>query len=771
MRPLLPALCMLVLSCQVASADDEGCTLVADGTAQAVIIVGEAASPSEKFAALELRDHVEAMSGAKLDTYSSLGELPAIMATPICVGVDALPEDDPLRSGVAGLGDEGFVIRVARGRPVAIVGGGRRGTLYGLYEFLERLGCRWWTPTESTIPKMKTIAVPPMDVRQSPRLKYRDIMSREAHGPAGQLWMVRNKLNGMIWKDAPEKLGGRYPFGGKMLAHTLMDLLKTHGIEITPEMMSMDDRGRRAGPGSRRHQLCFSSKPAIDAMIRAVVAEYRKNPDIHFVMVGQEDGHNYCRCPECQAIAKREESQAGPVIHFANAVAEAAEKEVPGAAVAVNAYVWSRKPPKTLRPRKNVHVVLASYECSFGQPMATSTAEPNVAFRGDLERWDELAEKLYVWDYTVNFLQYLMPHPNLDVLAPNVHYYADHGVVGVMEQGAWNCLGPEFGALRQWVVAKALWNPEAKNRALIDEFLRGYYGPAAEALGRYIDVTHRFVREHPDWVQGIYRHTNSPHIAPAIIAEAEAALRQANKAAHKSGDQIILRRVRHARMPVWYVLLKMGPGSPMWRAVEANLGELSAVDVARDFRRVVRDYEMNEVYEGGPGKAFFEWVAEYGRRCASGRIPAPAELADADWQRVRLIQGCQMDRGAAWYVRTDGASDGWAIRPANGRQVLHYLSDTNDFTPGRTYRAFVRARGEGIAADATGEVWSCRVGSRDLSVTAEQLRDGLWHTFEIGTVKPQGIGTAIESQLLWKNRDRIKSVAIDCVWLAETTSP
>ena len=767
MRYVLPVVGMLALCCGAASAQEDGCTLVADGVPRSAVVVAEKAGPSEKFAAAELRDHIEAISGAKLETHGSPADVPAGVATLICIGVDALPTVDPVRADAAKLGEEAFIIRVAEGRPVAIVGGGQRGTLYGVYEFLEGLGCRWWTPSESTIPKTKTIVVRRMTLRQSPRLEYRDIMSREGHGPEGQLWMARNKLNGMIWKDAPEGLGGRYLFAGKMLAHTLMDLLKSNGIEITPEMMSLDARGRRAAPGNRRAQLCFTNQAAIAAMARAVVAEYRKNPAIHFVMVGQEDGHNYCRCPDCQAIAEREESQSGPVIHFANAVAAAAEKEVPGAAVATNAYVWSRKPSKTLRPRKNVYIVMCPYECSFGQPMATSQAEPNIAFRAELERWGELTEELYIWDYTVNFLHYLMPHPTLDSLAPNVRYYADHKVVGVMEQGAWNCLAPEFGALRQWVLARALWNPRANNHALIEQFLSGYYGPAAPALGRYIDLTHRYVREHPDWVQGIYRHTNSPHIAPSIIAEAEAALRDADEAAADSRDETTQRRVRHAHMPVWYVLLRTGPRSPMWRAVREKVGELSGVDVARSFTRVVQDYEMNEVYEGGPGKAFFEWVAEYGPQCADGRIPAPAELADADWRRVRLIQGCQMDRGATWYVRADGTSDGWAIRPGNGRQVLHYLSDTNDFVPGREYEVYARVRADGVADDATGQVWSLHVGRLALSATAELLRDGAWHTLHAGAVKPEGIGTAITSHLLYRDRDRVKSVTIDCVWLVE----
>jgi hypothetical protein len=326
------------------------------------------------------------------------------------------------------------------------------------------------------------------------------------------------------------------------------------------------------------------------------------------------------------------------------------------------------------------------------------------------------------------------------------------------------------------VLARAMWNPEANGPSLTNEFLEGYYGPAAPAIRKYIDVTHRYMREHKDWVLNIYRHTNVPYIAPEIVAEAEAALREADQAVAGKGADLE-RRVRHAHMPVWYVLAKFGPGSRMWRAAEAKAGTIDIGRLAEQFTQVVKDYQMNEVAEGQPGKAWFQWLSDYGKLASGKGTPMPEELRGVDPNTYRLIQACQFDRGAAWYVPQEGATDGWAVKPANGPKVLlHFLSDTNDYTPGRSYRAMVRVRGEGVAADANGEVWTCGfVSNADdpkspgpaVGVTAEQLRDGRWHTFEIGTVKPEGIGCGFWSGLLYKNRDRIKSAYIDCLWLVE----
>ena len=59
----------------------------------------------------------------------------------------------------AALGDEGFTIQTS-GPHLVIAGGRLRGTMYGVYAFLEEvLGCRWYAPGASFIPKKPTIKI------------------------------------------------------------------------------------------------------------------------------------------------------------------------------------------------------------------------------------------------------------------------------------------------------------------------------------------------------------------------------------------------------------------------------------------------------------------------------------------------------------------------------------------------------------------------------------------------------------------------------------
>ena len=185
-------------------------TLVEDGRARAAIVAdvreGDGGlSPSERWAVKELQRFVKEMSGAELPVSDKADVL-------VVIGKKTAEKRRPeLR--LDGLGTDGYVIKTI-GNELIIAGGEKRGTMYGVYTLLERLGCRWWTPTESTIPRKRTIRVPPMDLREVPKLEYRDMIYLDlfAGGLRGTIWSVRNKVNGHSYKKAIDKwikAGGR----------------------------------------------------------------------------------------------------------------------------------------------------------------------------------------------------------------------------------------------------------------------------------------------------------------------------------------------------------------------------------------------------------------------------------------------------------------------------------------------------------------------------------------------------------------------------------
>ncbi|MBN2584785.1 MAG: DUF4838 domain-containing protein, partial [Planctomycetes bacterium] len=433
------------------------------------------------------------------------------------------------------------------------------------------------------------------------------------------------------------------------------------------------------------------------------------------------------------------------------------------------AYEWSRKPPKNIKPRDNVYITLCSIECDFAHPLATAQNEVNTEFRQDIEGWSKIASRFYVWDYVTNYRHHLMPFPNLESIVPNIKFLADNKARGVFEQGAHKARGSEFVGLRMWVLAKGLWNPDADGKALVREFCDGYYGAASPAIQKYIDVIHKPAREQ-DFVMRIYRLLDGPYIKPEVMADAEAALREAEEAAKDNAD--LQRRVRHAHMPVWYVLAKRGPTSPTWKAVEAKVGKLDIKAMAAGFAKVAEEYNIGSVADGEVLKPWLEWLQAYANQVAEKGAPLPPELAGKDPAGYRLIQGCQFDGRGRWYAQAEGASDGWGLRqPSVGWTATCGLADPDHYEAGKKYKLFVRAKCK-MKPNAEGRAWNCGVwrakdgkAPAGAKVDAQTMSDGGWHVIELGPFEP------VDGDIFYFANDPKTSeeVIIDCMWMEEVS--
>ena len=751
-------------------------TLVDGGKTDYVILLSTKAGPSQKFAAQELAGFVKQISGAELkivERDSVLTNRESDASFPeksIQIGYDfaetglAKPRQD--------LGPDGFLIATSNAPHVVIVGG-KRGTLYGVYTLIEDWGVRWWTPSETFVPALKKLTLPDKDRLEIPRLEYRDMMFNEGWSEAGKLWMARNKVNGMTWESlgektktpGPDKLGDRYRFVGN-LVHSYMHLLERSGVKVTEDMMSLVDGKRTSGESA---QPCLSNQKVFEAMVVGVLKAFQETPDAGFVVVGQMDNGNYCRCPDCAAIDEAEGSHAGQVIRFANRVAEEVEKRRPGSAICTAAYEWSRKPPKTIKPRDNVYITLCSIECDFAHPLADGSNPENQAFKDDIQGWARIAKKIIIWHYVGNRDHYLQPNAELETLAPNMKFFADNHAAGIFNQGTHRGSATDMTMLKQWVLARSMWNPEADSRKLIEEFCRGYYGPAGDDILKYIDIIHAPAHAR-QFHNGRRVHLDAPYLRPEIVAEAEAALRAAEAKVPADGD--LGRRVRHAHMGIWYVLAKRGPGSVTWKVVEAHLGEkVDPTAIAANLARVVKESGVNCICDPDPVGPWIQWLTAYMAKAKeSGGWVLPLEFKDwgVDLSKVRLVQANQLDMTPNFWKPVEGASDGYAaVITGPGWYTVYDLSPAEDYAAGKSYKLCVRAKGD-LKPDAAGPVWEFGVHPKGqtVRVEADKLKDGQWHVFELGPWK------AAEDQRFWsaliRNPTGANSVAIDCIWLVET---
>ncbi len=178
----------------------------------------------------------------------------------------------------------------------------------------------------------------------------------------------------------------------------------------------------------------------------------------------------------------------GALLTLVNETADAVAKDRPGVFVGTLAYLFSRTPPRFLKPHPNVAIQLCSIEACQIHPLNDPGCPNNVPFCKDLEGWCRICEHVYVWNYNTNFACYNSPCPNLDVIGPNVRFLASHGVNGVFMQAAGDAQNTELCELRNYLISRLLWDPTLDDRKLILEFVTLHYGRAADKVQAYLSL-------------------------------------------------------------------------------------------------------------------------------------------------------------------------------------------------------------------------------------------------------------------------------------------
>ena len=441
------------------------------------------------------------------------------------------------------LGEDAFRLQNTDGR--LVVSGGKRGVLYGVYEALERFGGIEWLSVSTTV-------VPPNGVLKLP--EGLDEVQRPAFEMRQALWydVMRNSDFAARLKFNSAQLEGRH--GG--CSHLFDDVLRNcHTFErLVPQEEYWDSHPEYYSEweGKRRKgltQLCLTNPDVLAIVTEKVLKRIEANPGAKYFGISQNDWGYYCTCPKCAAVDAEEESHAGTVIRFVNAVADAVAKRYPDKVIETLAYQYSRKPPKKTRVRSNVMPCLCSIECEFKNPLAKSAFPANKSFLEDLRGWAAQTDQLYVWDYTTDFADYLYPFPNAYALQDNIRTFRDNKVKSLFEQGAYQGRHADFAELKTWLIAKWMWNPEQPMEDLLRRFFSGYYGAAAEVVRTYFDELHALPRKgEAGNPLSIYESAFSPSMSDAFLERAAGLWDEAERLV--ADDPVRSYNVRMGRLPV-----------------------------------------------------------------------------------------------------------------------------------------------------------------------------------------------------------------------------
>ena len=576
-----------------------GAELAKGGKTEYTIVQGAYATAAEKFAARELRDFLEKVTGAKFSAILETSK--PLPAKAIYVGWTdfALRNIDPAK-----MGKEDWIIKT-EGDNLILTGGRPRGTLYAVYEYLEQeLGCRWLDEFTEIVPSKPELKLEHMDIKSRPLLWSRMIYtgSNTIFDPElCDLFDARNKDT----KSASDRYGfGGILYGAPNACHTFYEYSKDWPADH-PEYLAMNDKGERVkstdgiGPG----QICLTNPEVRKLMLEKLrnyiitdreTAAKTGAPFPLIYSVEQNDNPLSCRCPECKAFSEREGSDSGPLVDFVNYLADGIRTEYPGVLIGTFAYMQTLIPPKTVKPRDNVVIRLAqlSAEWSYAtdtsqypdyfRPMTNAINRPSCE---TLVNWSKIAKHMSIWDYWILYQfngndRFETPYANISCISADMKLFLNSHAETIFVE----CEKPEissFFALKRWLGLKLMQNPEQSSEALVKTFMSGYYGSASGKMSEYLAYMEKRIGDMPETKISVMLEKDRTYLDLDFFVTSIKLLDEAETAC--GTDKQALLHVQRERLPVDTGLLGM------WKYLQNNLTAGEKMPFDRD--AVIKNYE------------------------------------------------------------------------------------------------------------------------------------------------------------------------------------
>jgi len=452
--------------------------LVKDGVSEYVIVRGENAYISEVTASTELQAYLLKITGTELPIVTDA--TPAVEKEIVVGKTNREAEGDFDRDE---LGTDGFVIKTEDGK-LWLVGGEKRGTLYAVYEFLEAyLGCRFYTWNFEKVPELKTVSLEIAEDKQIPVFPAR--FTSWSDQDSGNYQAAKRKQNAT---GNPAETGGNEQIYGH--CHSLPKLAEV-------------------GDGSSKDP-CLLLPETYDTVLKNVRATLDANPSIKILDVSQGD-NNHCTCSDCVARAA-EIGWTAYYLEFYNRLAEEIADEYSDVLLHIFAYRHTLPTPQTdIVPADNILVRFCTIEGCFAHPLKDGCevngnisadylpeGEGAMSWKSTLDAWSEICDNLAIWDYTANFNEYNILHPNFHVLRENLQFFAEYNIIFLYEQGLSGLTNGEFAELRSYLLTKLMWDPyvsEEEYYSWMDEFLADYYGPGWQYIREYIDAGTEYAKD------------------------------------------------------------------------------------------------------------------------------------------------------------------------------------------------------------------------------------------------------------------------------------
>jgi len=421
----------------------------------------------------------------------------------------------------------------------------RRGTLFGVYEFLERhAGVRMYFPGElgTVVPRAERLVVPEGRLVKAPAFRYRKYGYDD--GPKTNAFKLLNWYRLRMETETMKCVHG----------HRRLNLYARFG-KTHPEYFANHHSRFIKEQVRRRGHLCHSSK--VWEEIERDAMKYFADGGTDAFDLMPEDGMTprfRCNCPTCSAAYGKDRQYATDLVWRRTAeVAAHVKVRFPQARLTQMAYHPYGAVPDFPLP-DNLDVTVARKG-----PWGLALPALDRAESDEVRAWAaKLGRRVMLWNYPGKWYGSVVRLPGVPQLAPRAWaaYYrslADvvSGAFAESESDRWS-----YNYLNYYVFSRICWDPKADVEAILAEHHRLMFGAAAKPMSAFYDLLER---KWMDCVAAGYAEIlmnaglSTSHDAtaasrkiysPAVLGELEGLLDTARAA---SADDLSVRRIEWIR--------------------------------------------------------------------------------------------------------------------------------------------------------------------------------------------------------------------------------
>ncbi|HCE43268.1 MAG TPA: hypothetical protein DET40_06950 [Lentisphaeria bacterium] len=520
------------------------------------IIVAADAMETEKYAAGELQFWLCRVTGALIPVLDKPTEKDN---TKIFIGASFAPEPG---ADMKTLGDtDGFAVRNSdKGKKIFIFGAIPKGTLNGVYAFLENNTDIIWPRPDwelgAVYAPAPDLSAKNIDTLEKPRSTLRGWGFTVTSVLYDQQWQSRNRANYLGYiSDGAVRMGAKYlPAGGGHGLKLFMD--PKQYFESHPEYFPLQ-KGKRV-PGG---QLCFTAYEMIPTYIENLRKALDSRPDSNGVNVSITDGWGLCDCPRCLATIKlpdgKELISSDPAFRstqhfiFLNKIAVEIAKTHPRVDILTYAYIFAVIPPP-IKLEPNIRVMYCPFVKDDKFPIFDE--KRNRQWREYTLGWGKASPKTFLREYYGCASEF--PRPIEDVVQKDLQFCLENGIhefnseLPVDRRGhvskpddTW-----DVSAMTMWIITRLWWDPSQDLDKLRGHYLSRTYREAGPAMTKYYKLIH------DSWYASTFPSVYSDDrysMAKTYILEAgienacREALQEAGKAVkHPISRELVLRQIK-----------------------------------------------------------------------------------------------------------------------------------------------------------------------------------------------------------------------------------